>query len=100
MVRLLANLLQLGFGARGGHEPGLQGDSLDLFEVLKPELTLLALFLGGSVLLAFGLGLAAGGAWRVFMKRKTSWWWILGVSALLAVAGLAGAIALLLGIFR
>ena len=100
MPRLLARSLELGFGARGWREPGLQGESIDLFELLEPGLLLLALWLGGSALLAFALGIAGGFAWRAFINRKTSWWWILGVSALLAVGGLAGAIVLLFQAFR
>jgi hypothetical protein len=96
MPCLLARSLELGFGARGWREPGMERDSIDLFELLKPELVLVALLAGGSALLVFALGVAAGCAWRVFINRKTSWWWILGVSALLAVGGVAVAIVLLL----
>ena len=96
MPRLLARVWESGFVAGGWREPGLQGDSLDWFELLKPELLLVALLLGGGALLAAVFGLAIGWAWRTFIRRETSWWWFLGLSLLLGVVGVGLGVVLLL----
>lgn len=87
-------------GARGRLEPGSQGDPIDLFALLKPELMLVTLVLGGSAILAFVLGISAGWAWRAHINRKTSWWWFLWVALALAFATVVVGVGLLLQGFR
>ena len=87
-------------GARGWREPGSQGDPLDLFKLLKPELMLVTVLLGGSAILALVLGISAGWAWRAFINRKTSWWWFLWLAPVLALVTVFVGVGLLLQGFR
>jgi hypothetical protein len=81
-------------------EPGSQGAPLDLFEVLAPQATGVAILVGGAVLAAVAAGLGIGWVWRTVTKRKTSWWWFVGLGLLLGGVMLAGCVLVVLLAFR